>query len=307
MRSALYICGRFLRALVQWPFAEAEVKNPRLIMTLLVKNEEEKLEANLQFHHAMGVDGFIITDNGSTDKTRDIIQHYCQKGWIVEVVNEPSTGYEQKRWVDRMISLARKRHKADWVINADADELWYAPSGSLKAELGKWRKRVVRCRVFSIYPEDGVPFYQWTRRISPVTNPADYDLSPYSIFNQQNFKVGHRTMGYLHISMGNHKVKMWPPTKGISDIVVFHYNIGNREQFVRKMVQGGRELEQHSGRHGGRHWRYFYQLYKEGRLEAEYDRVIGRNQFDRLVDDGHIVEDRRIVDFFDDINLTAYE
>ena len=31
--------------------------SPRLIMTLLVKNEEGMLEENLRFHKAMGVDG----------------------------------------------------------------------------------------------------------------------------------------------------------------------------------------------------------------------------------------------------------
>lgn len=51
-------------------------------MTLLVKNEEGMLEENLQFHKAMGVDGFIITDNNSTDSTPDIIRKYKQKGGL---------------------------------------------------------------------------------------------------------------------------------------------------------------------------------------------------------------------------------
>lgn len=39
---------------------------PRLIMTLLVKDEEEMLEKNLIFHKSLGVDGFIVTDNNSS-------------------------------------------------------------------------------------------------------------------------------------------------------------------------------------------------------------------------------------------------
>ena len=53
-------------------------------MTLLVKTKKGMLEENLQFHKAMGVDGFIITDNNSTDSTPDIIRKYKQKGWIKE-------------------------------------------------------------------------------------------------------------------------------------------------------------------------------------------------------------------------------
>ena len=65
------------------------------------------LEENLQFHKAMGVDGFIITDNNSTDSTPDIIRKYKQKGWIKEVIEEKATNYEQKDWVDRMIWKAK--------------------------------------------------------------------------------------------------------------------------------------------------------------------------------------------------------
>lgn len=46
----------------EFPLAFKQTKEVKLFMTLLVKNEEGMLEENLQFHKAMGVDGFIITD-----------------------------------------------------------------------------------------------------------------------------------------------------------------------------------------------------------------------------------------------------
>lgn len=85
----------------EFPLAFKQTKEVKLFMTLLVKNEEGMLEENLQFHKAMGVDGFIITDNNSTDSTPDIIRKYKQKGWIKEVIEEKATNYEQKDWVDR--------------------------------------------------------------------------------------------------------------------------------------------------------------------------------------------------------------
>lgn len=63
------------------------------------------------------------------------------------------------------------------------------------------------------------------------------------------------------------------------------------------MINGGRELETHKGRHGGRHWRYFYELYKQGKLEEEYDRVVGNNVYDRLVTEGYIRQDTTLADF----------
>ena len=106
----------------EFPLAFKQTKEVKLFMTLLVKNEEGMLEENLQFHKAMGVDGFIITDNNSTDSTPDIIRKYKQKGWIKEVIEEKATNYEQKDWVDRMIWKAKTIYKADWIITAASSE-----------------------------------------------------------------------------------------------------------------------------------------------------------------------------------------
>jgi glycosyltransferase involved in cell wall biosynthesis len=275
-----------------------KVLSPRLIMTLLVKNEEDILEENLLFHKAMGVDCFIITDNNSTDRTPDIIEKYRQRGWIIEVINEKATDYEQKKWVDRMIWKAKTIYKADWIINADADELWCSPSGNLKTALFSTHANVLNCEMHSVYPEERKPFYQWTHIVKAVEEPEYYDLSRYSLFERQNKKVIHRADGYLQISMGNHKVTMFPKYAVNSDIHVYHYNIRGKQKFMEKMINGGKQLEQHKGRHGGRHWRYFYQLYKEGKLEREYDRVIGKDCYDALCKDGFIYVDSTIKDFF---------
>lgn len=272
--------------------------NPRLIMTLLVKNEADVLEHNLLFHKAMGVDGFIITDNNSTDGTSDIIRKYQEKGWVKEVICETATNYEQKVWVDRMIWKAKTVYGADWVINADADELWYAPSGNIKRELAATRANVLNCTVKSVFPEEDKPFWEWRYLVNAVPDASLYGLSRYSLYERQNWKVIHRATCYLQISMGNHKVTMLPRLSASGNVRVYHYNIRGKRHFMEKMINGGKQLEQHSSKHGGRHWRYFYQLHKEGKLEAEYDRVIGTPVLDRLFRDGVLYEDTTIPDFF---------
>lgn len=276
--------------------------SPLLIMTLLVKNEESMLEENLLFHKTMGVDYFIITDNNSTDCTPEIIRKYQQKGWIKEIIEEKATNYEQKEWVDRMIWKAKTIYKADWIINADADELWYSPSGNLKAELCTTHANVLNCEMRSVYPEESKPFWQWDKVVKTVTNPEVYNLSIYSLFERQNKKVIHRTAGYLQISMGNHKVSMLPQRTIHSNIHIYHYNVRGKQAFMEKMINGGKQFEQHKGRHGGRHWRYFYRLYKEGKLESEYNRVIGKDSYDALCKDGLIYIDTSIADFFKLLN-----
>ncbi len=272
--------------------------SPKLIMTMLVKNEEDALEENLLFHKAMGVDGFIITDNNSTDRTPEIIRKYKEKGWVLEAIQETDTNYAQKKWVDRMIWIAKTVYKADWVINADADELWYSPSNNLKKSLSSTHANILNCEMVCMYPEEGKPFWQWNKAVKPVDTPEEYDLSPYSLFGRQYKKVIHRTAGYLQISMGNHKVAMLPWWTGDVKVRIYHYIIRGKGHFMEKMINGGKQLEQQRKKHVGRHWRYFYDLYKHGDLEKEYDRVIGNNCFDRLCQDGHLYQDSTILDFF---------
>ena len=181
LSSLIHWGVKICRALLDIPSLLRPTRQPKLIMTLLVKNEAELLEQNLRFHRAMGVDAFIITDNNSTDETPAIIQEFVEKGWVIESIKETDTGYQQKKWVDRMVLLARK-HGADWVINADADEFWYTPSGCLKHGLDTTSANVLRAEVRNVLPEEDRPFTQWTSVVYHVPNPQDYDLSTYSIY-----------------------------------------------------------------------------------------------------------------------------
>ncbi|MDO4715867.1 MAG: glycosyltransferase family 2 protein [Bacteroidales bacterium] len=283
------------RILGQWL---VPTPRPRLIMTLLVKNEADIIAQNLHYHRAVGVDGFIVTDNGSTDGTREILQSYHERGWILHIIDEPTMAYEQKRWVDHMIRLAADCYGADWIINADADEFWYAPTHSLKATLASVRHSHVRCYVQNFRPLEGLPLTAWNEAVLEVPQPKQHGLSPYSIYARAMRKVAHRAVGYLRISMGNHKVTMLPSYGGQSDIVVFHFNIRGREHFLRKVEQGGRAITRLRQQRGGRHWRYFYKLLLAGQIENEYHRVVGTHHIETLREAGYIVTDNRLRDFF---------
>lgn len=293
----IHFIYKLMVALIDQLFTIKTSRPPKLIMTLLVKNEEHLLEQNLIFHKEMGVDSFIVTDNNSTDSTPEIIKKYEEKGWIVESIKETSTNYNQKRWVDRMIWLAKRKYRANWVINADADEFWYSPQGDLKHEIVP-EANVLRCRVVNMYPEEGVDFWEWSKAVCPIDNAEDYDLSKYSIYGKYFYKVAHATRGYLKISMGNHKVQILNRQRQQSQITVYHYPIFNRERFVRKMKNGGEQMEQNKKMSAGAHWRYFYDLYKAGLIEREYDRVIGSDHIEEFEQSGYLYEDKNVANIF---------
>jgi hypothetical protein len=101
-------------------------------MALKVRDEGDILEANLRFHHALGVEHFVVTDNGSTDETPEILRRYVDAG-LAHVINEPGTDLRERgaEWLTRMARLAATDLGADWVIHTDADEFWWPLHGTL--------------------------------------------------------------------------------------------------------------------------------------------------------------------------------
>lgn len=99
----------------------------KLLMTLLVRDEEDILEQHLDFHLGHGVDFVIATDNLSQDRSGEILRRYERAGRL-RLLDEPEDNYSQAKWVTRMARMAATEYGADWVINSDADEFWWPES-----------------------------------------------------------------------------------------------------------------------------------------------------------------------------------
>jgi Glycosyl transferase family 2 len=104
----------------------------KLVMAMKVRDEGDVLEDNLRFHHALGVEHFIVTDNRSSDRTVEILDRYARAG-IATVTREDSANYKEEAigWMQRMARQASDEHGADWVIHGDADEFWWPVEGTL--------------------------------------------------------------------------------------------------------------------------------------------------------------------------------
>jgi glycosyltransferase involved in cell wall biosynthesis len=262
----------------------------KLAMTLLVRDEQDIVRENLEFHLAQGVDEVIVTDNGSEDGTVEVVREYESQG-VARLLFERADDYSQGRWVTRMARLAAAEG-ADWVINNDADEFWWPRAGSLRSVFEQLDDEVgivvAHRRNFVPRTEDGRPFWErMTLRERVSLNPLGKPLPP---------KLAHRADPQIEVAQGNHKVEGAQLGERLDDgsIEILHFPMRTYAQFENKIVKGGRaygrnrELPQRTGRT----WRRLYEAWEEGTLRDHYD--------DNVVADGardDLVEDTRLRDF----------
>lgn len=286
-------------------FRLKKISEPTIYMTLYVKDEEDIIENNLKFHHALGIDGFIVTDNGSQDNTINILRKYEEKGWIKEIIVNTSLGHPQDICVDNMIRLARKKYHADWVINADADEFWWSPSKNLKKTMENYtRCNIIYVKLRNVLPEKSKKMWQWNKMIfQPIDEWEREGLSKCSLFSPPWMpKVIHRTQYYQKISRGNHQVQMLIEKKSIAkDIVIYHYSIRSYQHFERKVIRGGLAYLNNPNKSLGVHWRYWYSLYLENALKREYNRVVGSEHLTDFQQRGIIKSDNEYLHFLKQI------
>jgi len=271
----------------------------KLVMTLLVRDEQDIIAEVLDYHLAQGVDEVIVTDNGSEDATLDILREYEARG-VVRIILEPSDDYSQGKWVTRMARMAASELGADWVINSDADEFWWPRSGTLASTFEGLDDAtgvvVARRTNFVPQPEDDQPFWErMTVRERESLNPVGKPLPP---------KLAHRGHPEVTVVQGNHRLRGPELGDRLDDgtVEILHFPMRSYAQFENKIVKGGqayarnRELPEKVGRT----WRHLYEVWEQGGLPAHYEEsVVSDSSRDDLV------EDTRLRDYLRELRLGA--
>jgi hypothetical protein len=266
-------------------------------MTLLVRDAEDLLVENLEFHIQQGVDFFIITDNRSVDGTGRIIEEYVAAG-LAERIWEPEDTFNQGRWVTRMARRAATVHGADWVINSDDDEFWSASSGSLNGLLSSLHRE---CLAVEVMRRNHPPIaalacehfltsmiYREHRSLNVLGEP----LAP---------KIIHRAFADIEVDQGNHSVRRSGVTLAAlpaTAIAISHFPIRDFPSFERKIMNGGAAYEQNTelAPEVGSTWRWLYALWRQGGLKAWYDRQLLRpDQITEGLADNTLIRDESVL------------
>jgi hypothetical protein len=282
----------------------------KLVMAMKVRDEADVVEENLRHHRAHGVDHFIVTDNGSTDGTLEILRRWEGAG-LLHLIEEPATEDFRDRahwWVTRMARLAATDHGADWVVHADADEFWWPASGTLKGTLAEVPERY---GVILAPRPEFVPVADDDRRFweRMTVREARSRLRP---------KIAHRAEPEALLHRGAHDVALEgaegarhsgravmrsvKPDRGGEEASlvwaprwparVFHFPVRSLDQYRRKVevaLRGGFDDKAHDE---------LRQAHDEGRVEELYAKLV---QDAATVEDGlregRLVGDERLRDF----------
>ena len=265
-------------------------------MTLLVRDNADVIEANLRYHLARGVDFVLVTDNGSRDGTVEILERYRGRG-IAEIWHENSSDFDQSGWVTRMARHAATAHGAGWVMNNDADELWWPKEGDLKqvfeAIPAEYGLLVVPRTNFVARPADGRhPFERMTLR----------ELRPREARSGLLPKTSHRGVSDIYVGPGCHHAAApgLDPVPYGDPIHVFHYSRRSFAQFEQRIRNAAEIMagDPEADSNATAAWREGFRHLRDGTLREFYERFVVDDQVARArIASGELVLDRRISHF----------
>jgi hypothetical protein len=265
----------------------------KLVMTLLVRDEADIVAEHIAFHLAAGVDFIVAADNESSDGTTEILETHACEGHLHRI--DLSDPFSQIEVVTRMARLAATQFGADWVINSDADEFWWARTGRLKEVLravpprfgsvrGMWRNFVAR-------PEDGRPFSERMTIRSHETTPGVHPFNPH-------FKTIHRGSRDVEVGGGNHDVSGCglAPLFGWYPVDVLHFPIRSLDQFERKFMRWW-QITAVDGEASNPYYNAVRNAHREGRIADLYEPfVVDDEKLSCGFAKGTLVEDTRLRD-----------
>jgi hypothetical protein len=273
-------------------------RRPCIVMTLLCRDEEDIVGYNIAYHLAQGVDFVIATDNGSLDRTPQVLERFARLGKL-HLIHEPSLTHNQGPWVTRMARMAAKKFDADWVINNDADQFWLSREGTVREALAAMPPDAQSLAVphFDMLPpRDPQPRFFDAMVVRRADGKTVYG-------RQLQTNVCHRAFDDIHVADGNHFVSrkgVRIPERFDHPLAFAHYPIRSVGQLERKIRQGSEALSANErvGSGTGGHWQKLYRdHYEKGSLGDYYNACAPTpEQIDAGIADGTLALDTRVRD-----------
>ncbi len=281
-----------------------------IALLLLVKDEADIIASNLRWHRSLGIDKILVTDNGSTDGTLDILENWERADRIKLIRNDGP--FRQDDLTTQMVEMAQAAWNPDWVISGDADELFAPQTQAWLDELEASPHSHLRVPTSNFIPtaHDDPSVADPIRRMQyRVTKPLPVPMIPELLKKTSmgySGKVIVRPSYLKQIQHGNTAAEMTGGTGGeAGNLIINHYPIRSRDHFFRKVVRGAAALESvpEYDQQLAYHWRRWIRQYEAGQLDAEWRRLCpGRLLTTILASAGIVRRDSSLADRMSKLN-----
>lgn len=290
-------------------YSEYKKSNFKLFMTLVVRDEEDIIEQNIRFHSAMGVDGFIVLSHNSVDNTNDILERLKQENLVNEISYKDTPDHKHSVWVNEMVKVAKNKYKADWIINADADEFFYSRRLNLKKGIAESEgANAIWVDSFFYFPQERAfnsfyfvkkPLQIFEAEQLGILNNPRYD----HLINSIGVKTLHKTKNFISVRDGNHSTKMRNRIKSHSaDIRLYHYHIRGYKGLEEKVKRWEKSIFYlPAGK--GEEMKAIVKCYQQGKLMEEYEKKYGKEMLNFALSQGIVVPDPSVYNFMKHKNI----
>jgi Glycosyl transferase family 2 len=161
----------------------AGLRSKPILLFVTVRNERIRLPYFLEYYRKLGVNHFLIIDNGSDDGSRDYLA--AQSDVSLWATGE---GYRQSRYgMDWLMQLLRRHGSGNWCLTVDVDEFLVYPfceTRSLRA-LTDWLDnagvRSFGAMMLDMYPKGAMHEQPYREGQNPFEIAQYFDSGNYSI------------------------------------------------------------------------------------------------------------------------------
>jgi hypothetical protein len=182
-KRLLWRAFRKRRQLRQVAFRMAGLRRQPILLFSTLRNERARLPYFLDYYRKLGVDHFLMVDNGSDDGTGDYLAQQPDVSlWFTEA------GYKQSRFgMDWVMHLLRRHGAGNWCLTVDVDEFLVYPfceTRPLRA-LTDWLDsagtRTFAAMLLDMYPKGAVHEQPYREGQNPFEIAAYFDSGNYTI------------------------------------------------------------------------------------------------------------------------------
>jgi glycosyltransferase involved in cell wall biosynthesis len=249
---------------------------------MMVRNEADILRVNLLHHLTLGIDQFLIIDNGSTDGTPEILEELSRDTQRVHWTRDMGP-FQESRFRSALSREAYHRG-ADWVLPTDADEFWFAPRENFRDVFEASSAGVLRAHIVNfvqrrdqlIASAEGL--LHMTRRAAIPMGSVEHadELVESGQLAQVEIKTLPkcvcRASATAEIGLGSHAVAgVTGSQENTDDLVCFHAGLRARSVLEAKMTDHAERAKAlGSDPHLAWHWRRWGRLWHERRMDDEW-------------------------------------